>query len=110
MQVITREKLQDWMAAGKPMTIVEVLDPKYFRKFHLPGAINVPLGDDFADEIQKAVPDKSGTVVVYCSDDACQASPKAASKLEELGYQNVYDYEGGKEDWRQAGLPIEQAA
>ncbi len=24
-----------------------------------------------------------------------------------MGYENVRDYEGGKEDWIEAGLPIE---
>jgi rhodanese-related sulfurtransferase len=24
-----------------------------------------------------------------------------------MGYENVRDYEGGKEDWVEAGLPIE---
>ena len=27
------------------------------------------------------------------------ASPKAAKKLEEEGFTNVYDYEGGTKDW-----------
>ena len=24
-----------------------------------------------------------------------------------MGYENAYDYEGGKQDWIDAGLPIE---
>ena len=36
-------------------------------------------------------------------------SPRAAWRLESLGFQNVYDYEGGKLDWMAAGLPTEGA-
>ena len=38
----------------------------------------------------------------------CPASPKAGQRMEELGYQNVFDYEAGKQDWQEAGLPIEK--
>lgn len=78
-----------------------------FAKFHLPGAINVPLGDDFEERIQKAVPHRDREVVVYCYDDDCDASPKAAKKMEKLGYTKVLDYEGGKMDWKSAGLPVQ---
>lgn len=110
MQIVTREQLESWMKSGGKMAVIEVLEPKYFRKFHLPGAMNVPLGDNFAEDIQNAVPDKTDTVVVYCANESCDASPKAARRMEELGYQKVYDYEAGKEDWNNAGLPVEKAA
>jgi len=34
-------------------------------------------------------------------------SPRAASRLELLGFQKVYDYNAGKLDWMAAGLPTE---
>lgn len=103
---ITRDKVQ--RATKEPnATVVEVLDTEHFEEFHLPGAINVPIGDDFDERIRSAVPSKSEKVIVYCQDRQCPASAKAASRMEALGYQNVYDYEGGKMDWKQAGLPIE---
>ncbi len=34
-------------------------------------------------------------------------SPRAAWRLETLGFTNVYDYVGGKADWFAAGLPRE---
>ncbi len=34
-------------------------------------------------------------------------SPRAAWRLESLGFEDVYDYEGGKQDWAAAGLPME---
>jgi Mg/Co/Ni transporter MgtE len=36
-------------------------------------------------------------------------SPRAASRLESIGFQNVYDYVAGKADWGAAGLPLEGA-
>ena len=37
-------------------------------------------------------------------------SPRAACRLEALGFENVYDYELGKADWKAAGLPLEGTA
>ncbi len=34
-------------------------------------------------------------------------SPRAPSRLESLGFAEVYDYEDGKLDWMAAGLPTE---
>lgn len=41
-------------------------------------------------------------------DGPAWASPKAAQKMDELGYQQVYDYQTGKMDRKEAGLPVEQ--
>src|ERR687897_882200 len=36
-------------------------------------------------------------------------SPRAASRLESLGFEQVYDFVAGKADWGSAGLPLEGA-
>jgi signal-transduction protein with cAMP-binding, CBS, and nucleotidyltransferase domain len=37
-------------------------------------------------------------------------SPRAASRLESLGFSRVYDYVAGKADWGSSGLPLEGRA
>ncbi len=107
MKSISREVLNERLA-NDGVTLVEVLAPEYYRKFHLPGALNVPLDENFDERIQEAVPDKDQTVVVYCYDADCQASTKAGQRMEALGYRQVLDYEAGKVDWQEAGLPTEK--
>ncbi len=36
-------------------------------------------------------------------------SPRAAARLESLGFEQVYDYVAGKADWGSSGLPLEGA-
>jgi CBS domain-containing protein len=36
-------------------------------------------------------------------------SPRAAARLDSLGFTQVYDYAAGKTDWGSAGLPLEGA-
>ena len=78
-----------------------------YRKAHIPGSKNLPVGtEDFEKEVEEMAGGKDKEVVVYCADQECDASPKAARKLEEAGFQNVSDYEGGTDDWKQAGLEL----
>lgn len=106
MKTIDRKQLQQKLESNG-VALVEVLAPDAFREFHLPHAINVPLGENFERNIERAVPNKNQPVVVYCQSEQCDASPKAAKKLDELGYTNVFDYKAGKTDWKAAGLPVE---
>lgn len=110
MQAIERNTLKQWMDEKRDITPVEVLAPERYREFHLPGAVNVPLGDDFAERIQATFPDRFRPLVVYCYNERCTASPEAARIMGELGYHKVYDYEAGKMDWKEHGLPVEQGS
>jgi rhodanese-related sulfurtransferase len=108
MQPIHRDQLERWIEDGRDFALIEVLAPEQFDEFHLPGAANVPVGQpDFDAAIQQAVSDKAKPVVVYCQNLPCTASPRAAERMDRIGYRQVYDYEAGKMDWKEAGLPIE---
>lgn len=106
METIDREQLKRMRDEDGDLTVVDVLGADSYEEAHLPGAINVPVGKGFEEKIETAVPDKTKPVVVYCANEECQASPKAARVMDRLGYEKVYDYEAGKEDWQRAGLPV----
>jgi len=106
METISREKLRQMKDQHDDLMVVDVLGEDAYKEYHLPGAINVPVTDNFEQKIQQAVPDKDRPVVVYCANTDCQASPDAAEKMEGLGYKKVYDYEAGKQDWKEAGLSV----
>ena len=106
---ITREELKTKLNRGEDVVLVEALPPRYYEEVHLPGAINIP--HDRVDELApEFLSDKLAEIVVYCSNRACQNSPQAARCLTALGYENVRDYEEGKQDWIEAGLPTESGA
>jgi rhodanese-related sulfurtransferase len=107
MRKMSRNELLGALKRERPPRLIEVLDPEAFGEEHLPGAQNVPLGDAFAERIRHTVPDLHQPVVVYCANTECSASDTAARRLEELGYENVYDFEEGKAGWKAAGLPTE---
>jgi len=88
------------------MHLVEALPEKYYRDGHLPGAILLP-HDEVRARAGALLPDTDDFIVVYCANTACQNSRIAAQTLATMGYTNVAEYEEGKQDWIEAGLPIE---
>ena len=103
---IHRDDIRAHLDAGTPMHIVEALPEKYYRKAHLPGAVNLP-HDQVRERAARVLPDKEAFIVVYCANTPCENSRIAAETLASLGYTNVAEYVEGKQDWIDAGLPVE---
>jgi rhodanese-related sulfurtransferase len=101
---ISREELKAKMDRKDSFTLVETLPAGAYLMIHLPGAINLPL-KGLEERASSVLPDKSAEIVVYCATPDCHASEEAARKLMGLGYANVKDYAGGKQDWIDAGFP-----
>ena len=108
-RTITRKEIQQHLQAGTPMTLVEALPEKHYRAGHLPGAIHLP-HDQVRALAPERLPDKNAFVVVYCANAPCQNSRMAAQQLAALGYRDVAEYVEGKQDWVDAGLPLEKSA
>ena len=106
---ITRGELQVRLAANPRLTLLEALPEKYYKAGHLPGALHFP-HDQARALAPGMLPDKVAEIVLYCASGTCQNSHTAARTLESLGYYDVAVYAGGKQDWTDAGLPLEQAA
>jgi rhodanese-related sulfurtransferase len=110
MQTISTKQLKTMRDEHEDVPVINVLSSEDFQREHIPDSRNIPVGDDaFASKVEDAVGGKSKPVIVYCASTDCDASPKAAQKLEKAGFRKVYDYEGGMKAWREAGLPIEAA-
>jgi len=97
------------MKEGVP--VLNVLERDKYEAMHIPGSYSAPVeGPAFDEAVQRLAPDKEKPIIVHCTSLTCQASPKAAAKLEALGYKRVYDYKAGIQDWQGLGKPIEGTA
>lgn len=104
--IVDRDEAQRMVEAGAQL--VEVLPEHEYAEEHLPGALHLPLKRLDAGTA-RALLDASRPVIVYCWDALCDMSPRAAWRLERLGFGPVYDYAAGKVDWMASGLPTVRA-
>lgn len=108
MLKVTTEQVERTMQSKHGIAVINVLDAEQYNKEHIPGTDNIPqAAEDFVRRVEQKVGEKDRPVVVYCASTECDASPKAAKKLEDAGFQNVYDYEGGTKAWKETGHEVE---
>ena len=101
MQPISRQQLEQMNETKKQdFVLINVLPPAAFNKAHIRTSINIPVDrNDFEEMAELACGNKDRDIVVYCANFDCDASKKAAEKLDAAGFDRVFDYEGGTEDW-----------
>lgn len=104
MNTISTDELAARLERSDRIRLIDVLSPEHFEQVHLPGAENIPLEalrERAPDELQLDEP-----IVVYCSGPTCRLSPQAAHLLDELGYREVFHYQGGIAEWRRSRRPL----
>ena len=88
--------------AGEPMIIVDTREDNEWARGHIPNAVHLGKGVIERD-IEKAIPDKDATLVLYCGGG--YRSALAADNLQKMGYRNVISMDGGWRGWTEAGFP-----
>jgi rhodanese-related sulfurtransferase len=109
LPTVTAEEVRRKLERGDEFVLVDALAPMVYAHSHLPGAINLPSSNVDPDRVARRITDPSTEIVVYCSSVDCDDSHVTAGKLMQLGYTNVKHYAGGKDEWRELGLPLERA-
>lgn len=101
MQPILKEDLKRMNEVDKEdFVLINVLPRDAFTKQHIRTSINIPVDDaDFEAIVERVAGSKDRKIVVYCANYDCDASPRAAKKLEDAGFTQVFDYEGGAQEW-----------
>lgn len=82
--------------------LINTLPEDAFNEKHIRTSINIPYPDNdhFVEDVTKVTgKNKNRKIIVYCANKQCDVSLNAAKALDQAGFVNVYDYEGGMEDW-----------
>ncbi len=98
-------ELQQRLATGMPLVFVDVRQPEEYAgpPGHLPGAVNMPLG-----ELAQPTSDltaRKQPIVVVCKTD--RRSARAATEMLAAGLRDVTVLRGGTDGWHRQGLALE---
>ena len=103
--LLSPNAFEKMLNSDKTVQLVDVRTPDEFRGGHINGAVNYDFyAADFAKKL--ATLDKKRPVMVYCA--AGGRSGSAAGQLKDLGFNKVYDLDGGMGAWREAGKKVVQ--
>jgi rhodanese-related sulfurtransferase len=84
------------------LVILDVRTPEEFSEVHLEGATLLNIYDaDFADQL--ATLDPEAPYLIYCRSG--NRSGQAAAMMEDLGFRDVSNVDGGILAWMDQGLP-----
>ena len=86
---------------GSGYVLLDVRSEASFEEGHIQGALNLPVGGIEMVARRLIVP--GATVVVYGLGPGCAESAVAADKLKTLGFEKVFRFTGGLEEWAGAG-------
>ena len=83
--------------------LIDVREQAEYNEGHIPGITLIPMGE-IPGRLAEIPKDK--TVVVTCRSG--NRSSQVASYLQQQGFTNIHDLQGGIVAWQQAGLPVER--
>lgn len=91
--------------AAEGAVILDVRDAAAFGAGHIPGALNIGLGGQFASWAGSLIPMSAPIVIVAGSDEKVA---EAQLRLARVGLENIQGYlAGGIEAWQEAGLGLD---
>jgi sulfur-carrier protein adenylyltransferase/sulfurtransferase len=91
---MSTHELKRRMDAGEPFKLIDVREPFEYEIARIHGARLIPLGEitEHLDELKRDQP-----IVVHCHSG--QRSAQAVQLLQQSGFANVYNLEGGIDAW-----------
>lgn len=93
------------LQAASPPFVLDVREQQEYtgELGHIPGSTLVPLRE-LADRARELLAHRTGPTIVVCRSGV--RSTTAAAILEGLGFEQVYNLQGGMVDWNDRGLPV----
>ena len=93
----------DKLIQAENAQVIDVRTPQEFAQGFIPNATNMNVnGSEFASQAETL--DKKQPVYVYCRSGG--RSVTASKKLKAMGFEKVYNLEGGIMSWQGAGYEV----
>lgn len=89
--------------ANNGIQLIDVRKPEEFSSGHIENAVNMNFYDaDFKSQLNSL--DKTKEVYLYCRSGG--RSGKTAKMMKEMGFEKIYDLEGGMINWEKNSMKV----
>ena len=103
-QLVTPATLKSWLHDKKEIALLDVREHGQYGEEHLFYVVSTPYSK-LESEVQRLVPRKTVRLVLV-GDDANELTARAAHRLVQLGYTDIYLLDGGIAQWKKAGYQV----
>jgi cystathionine beta-lyase len=103
-QTITPAQLQEWLFDGQEIALFDVREHGQYGEAHLFHGQNLPYSR-LEIEAPRLAPNPRVRLVIY-DQTGTDVAPRAAARLEALGYEHVHSLQGGADGWQASGLQL----
>ncbi len=103
---VSAEEMIELVEKYDDLVIIDSRKKSDVAKGYIEGAVSLPNTETNAETLAKVIPSKSTHVVFYCNGIKCGRSYKAAKIALAEGYNNIYWFRGGIQEWEAKGLPV----
>ena len=113
MKEISCKEVKEKLEREDIFKLVNCLSREKYELMHIPGSVNFPITPDLVRDITSLKLELSkffspqDEIVLYCTDNNCQASILVYNQLEEMGYEKLSRFSGGLKEWESDGYPFE---
>ncbi len=98
----TCQVINDRLAAGEELALIDVREREEWDRGHLPGATHLSKGVIERD-VEGVFPAKDAELILYCGGG--YRSALAALNLKKMGYTRAVSMDGGWRTWTEQGYP-----
>ncbi|WP_373056975.1 rhodanese-like domain-containing protein [Zunongwangia sp. H14] len=97
MKELSQEEWSEQLKEDKNAVILDVRTDEEVEEGYIPGAkiIDIYKGQEFVEEVEKL--DKNKNYYIYCRSG--KRSAQACTILDQMGYANTYNLQGGFMNW-----------
>ncbi|MDH5735701.1 MAG: rhodanese-like domain-containing protein, partial [Gammaproteobacteria bacterium] len=103
---INAEQLINLAETLADITIIDARIGKDRIHGYIEGSISLPNTKTDCESLSKVVKSANHPTVYYCNGPKCGRSVKSIKIAQTCGYNNIYWYRGGFEDWKEKDYPF----
>ncbi len=104
--MVSAEEVIELILTSPELVVIDSRKKNEYSKGHIESAVNLLNADMQPEMLAELVPDKSGAILFYCNGIHCLRSADAVSKALSWGYENIFWFRGGWQEWTEKRLPM----
>lgn len=105
---VSAEEFIELVGKIPELIVIDSRIPGDRKQGYVEGSVSLPDVDTSCESLAKTIPSKTAPTLFYCNGVKCGRSAKAVKIALTCGYNKVYWFRGGFEEWLAKGYPYLQ--